>query len=215
LYHDSDQLLLVNEISTLSNILYISGVFQSSELKKLKNSCDCFISLHRSEGWGLNILDSVLSGKPVIVSAFGGSEQYMLPLYEKHNLNELRIPISIVNITKPFGPYSTDMYWAEPNIEAAIYAMRQVYLKPSYYASRAAAVRSDALNILSPQETGLKMKRRLDDIYRCLCSLRPMNMWGSSCFAATTLINSNVSVCRFGIDIGRSLMHSETNYGLS
>ena len=213
LHHDNDKLSLLHKISNIPNVLYISGVFQSSELKKLKVSCDCFVSLHRSEGWGLNILDSVLSGKPVIASAFGGSEQYMLPLYEKHNLNELRIPISIVNVTKTFGPYSTDMFWAEPSIEAAVYAMRQLYLKPNYYASRAAAVRSDAINILSPEETGLKMKRRLDDIYQCLCSLRPaVDLWQSSCFSAVRVLNSlnNNSVCEFGIEIGRSSIQGDT-----
>jgi hypothetical protein len=86
-------------------IVFMDGVLSTTALKTLKRAVDCYISLHRSEGWGLNILESVLMGVPVIHTAFGGSEQFMKPLYE-HSLPELRIPATMINVCSltPYPP---------------------------------------------------------------------------------------------------------------
>jgi glycosyltransferase involved in cell wall biosynthesis len=34
--------------------------------------CDCYVSLHRSEGFGLTIAEAMLLGKPVIATRYGG-----------------------------------------------------------------------------------------------------------------------------------------------
>jgi glycosyltransferase involved in cell wall biosynthesis len=82
---------------TLKRIVFMDGVLSSSLLITLKRSVDCYLSLHRSEGWGLNLLEAVMMGVPVIHSAFGGSEQFMKPLYETL-LPELRIPCTMINV---------------------------------------------------------------------------------------------------------------------
>jgi glycosyltransferase involved in cell wall biosynthesis len=38
---------------------------------------DCFFSLTRSEGWGLNIADALLFGHPVVVTGWGGQLDYL------------------------------------------------------------------------------------------------------------------------------------------
>jgi hypothetical protein len=89
-------------------IVFMDGILSTTALTTLKRAVDCYISLHRSEGWGLNILESVLMGVPVIHTAFGGSEQFMKPLYE-HSLPELRIPYVMINVS-PFHHYHTT-FW--------------------------------------------------------------------------------------------------------
>ena len=39
----------------------------------LINSCDCYVSLHRSEGFGLSIAEAMLMEKPVIVTGYSGN----------------------------------------------------------------------------------------------------------------------------------------------
>jgi glycosyltransferase involved in cell wall biosynthesis len=36
-------------------------------------ACDCFVSLHRSEGFGLGLAEAMLLGKPVIATNYSGT----------------------------------------------------------------------------------------------------------------------------------------------
>ena len=87
----------------------MDGILSTNLLFSLKRSADCYISLHRSEGWGLNLLESVMMGIPVIHTAFGGSEQFMRPLYEKI-LPEFRIPYQMINVTHQFPLFLFDFF---------------------------------------------------------------------------------------------------------
>ena len=40
-------------------------------------ACDCYVSLHRSEGFGLTVAEAMLLGKPVIATRYGGTLEFM------------------------------------------------------------------------------------------------------------------------------------------
>ena len=40
-------------------------------------SCDCYVSLHRSEGLGLTMAEAMYFGKPVIATAYSGNLDFM------------------------------------------------------------------------------------------------------------------------------------------
>ena len=42
------------------------------ELRALQNLCDSFVSLHRSEGYGLGLAECMYLGKPVIGTNWSG-----------------------------------------------------------------------------------------------------------------------------------------------
>ncbi len=52
------------------NIRHIQYHLSGATLKTLKASVDCLVSLHRSEGYGLNLLEFMMLGKPVIATAY-------------------------------------------------------------------------------------------------------------------------------------------------
>ena len=45
----------------------------------LMASVDCFVSLHRSEGFGLGMAQSMYLGKPVIATGYSGNMDFMKP----------------------------------------------------------------------------------------------------------------------------------------
>ena len=53
-------------------VLAIHGVFSFSDLCRLKSLADLYVSPHRSEGFGLNIVESIFLGVPVLCSAYAG-----------------------------------------------------------------------------------------------------------------------------------------------
>ncbi|MEF8761845.1 glycosyltransferase, partial [Stenotrophomonas sp. A3_2] len=55
------------------NVLLISDMLPEGDMALLRAACDCFVSAHRSEGFGLNIAEFMALGKPVIATAYSGN----------------------------------------------------------------------------------------------------------------------------------------------
>jgi glycosyltransferase involved in cell wall biosynthesis len=49
------------------------------DLRKLKAGSDCFVSLHRSEGWGFGMIEAMASGIPVVATAYSGNMDFCTP----------------------------------------------------------------------------------------------------------------------------------------
>src|SRR5205085_9026255 len=47
------------------------------ELDGLMAACDCYVSLHRSEGFGLTMAEAMAIGKPVIATGYSGNVGFM------------------------------------------------------------------------------------------------------------------------------------------
>ena len=56
-----------------SRINFIDAIYSPEEIVGLMSVCDSFVSLHRSEGIGLSIAQSMLLGKPVIATGYSGN----------------------------------------------------------------------------------------------------------------------------------------------
>ena len=74
-------------------------------------SCDCVISLHRAEGYGLLIAKALANGLPVISTNYSGPEDFIdCP-------NAYAVDYELVPIIDPTGIYkSKHGHWADPNI---------------------------------------------------------------------------------------------------
>jgi glycosyltransferase involved in cell wall biosynthesis len=84
-------------ISVDERVVFFNGLCSESDLEQLKLAASCYVSLHRAEGLGLNLMEAALIGVPVIASAYSGSEQFMGPLY-RHLAPELRVPTTTVQV---------------------------------------------------------------------------------------------------------------------
>lgn len=156
------QLWLMND----PRIVLLDGHLIKSHLELLRCASSVYVSLHRSEGWGLNILEAIFSAIPIVVSGFGGSEEYLLPL--SIDTPEIRIPTSEVNLHRNFGPYTTSMKWGEPNNVAAAVAMQLIHSHYQYYSERSVNLRNRAIELLSPYRAGKIVEKRLIDVKKCL-----------------------------------------------
>ena len=95
-YGDKVAAVIEDIVSIGGKVLWIDGVVSDSVLFQLKSAADCYVSLHRSEGWGLNLFESLLAGIPVLATMYGGSEQFMT-LYDGV-LPQLRVPYKLTNV---------------------------------------------------------------------------------------------------------------------
>ena len=86
--------------------------------------CDCFVSLHRSEGFGLPIAEAMALGKPVVATYWSGNVDFM------DESCAGCVEFKIRKLGQDFGTYDAHQQWAEPNIESAARWMRKLYSDP-------------------------------------------------------------------------------------
>ena len=84
-------------------------------------SCDCYASLHRSEGLGLTMAEAMYFGKPVIGTAYSGNLDFMTAQ------NSFLVPTRGVRIGPDAEPSPADGEWAEPDLDHAAELMRSVF----------------------------------------------------------------------------------------
>ena len=112
-------------------------VLSREESYGLLNACDAYVSLHRSEGFGLTMAEAMFFGKPVIATAYSGNLDFMSAD------NSLLIPYEMTPLTLDHPVYRKGNRWAEPSVPAAAEAMRRLVEQPDLARSlgeRAAAM---------------------------------------------------------------------------
>jgi glycosyltransferase involved in cell wall biosynthesis len=82
--------------------------------------CDAYLSLHRSEGFGLNIAEAMLLGKPVVATGWSGNADFMTAG------NSCPVNYHLVRLEQDFGPYRQGHHWADPDLDHAAYYMRRL-----------------------------------------------------------------------------------------
>ena len=127
------------------------------EINGLIAACDCYVSLHRSEGLGLTIAEAMMLGKPSIATAYSGNLDFM------DENNSLLVGYDLTEIETTAGPYEKGHRWAEPSIPEAANAMRWVFNHPEEARLLGERARL-SVRFFSPQECGSRMLDRLNQI---------------------------------------------------
>jgi glycosyltransferase involved in cell wall biosynthesis len=101
-------------------ILLIDGEFTRPRAIALLALSDCFLSLHRSEGFGRGPAEAMLLGKPVIVTDYSGTRDFAT------SETALLVDYELVPVGAEEYPGAQAQVWAEPDIEQAAVAMRRL-----------------------------------------------------------------------------------------
>ena len=135
---------------------YLSAV-QNNTLVALS---DCYVSLHRAEGFGLTIAEAMALGKPAMATAYSGNLEFMT---EK---NSFLCPCQPAEVGPARDPYPATSHWSEPDIERAAQLLRQVYTHPHEASERGLRGAEDIRTLHSPAAAGLLLRDRLAAIRR-------------------------------------------------
>ena len=106
------------------------GVVSRAEHASLVHACDAYVSLHRAEGFGLTTAEAMAIGKPVIATGYSGNLENMTAE------NSWLVPYELVEVGPDARPYPAAARWAEPDVDAAAAAMREVVDHPAEAAKR-------------------------------------------------------------------------------
>ena len=174
-FHPSERVDLVIKVSpqeshytenwrTLRTAAAAAGVrlldrgMSRGELLGLINAADAYVSLHRSEGFGLTMAEAMLMGKPTIATAYSGNLDFMTP-DNSYLVDSVLVPVNAPEVTAPPGAV-----WAEPSVEHAAAQMREIVNHPDESRSRGLRAQADLRDQLSHRASGARMAVRLRTI---------------------------------------------------
>ncbi len=137
-----------------------------AEIDSLLAVCDCFVSLHRSEGFGLGPAEAMSLGKPVILTNWSGNTDYMTPD------NSIGIDYQLIPVGKVIAHYQPDQVWADPDLEQAAYWMKSI-AQDDQLARRIGLLGQETIREkFSPEVAGKLIERRLHYLRSTVLSQR-------------------------------------------
>jgi glycosyltransferase involved in cell wall biosynthesis len=141
-----------------SDIIVVDEYLSASEKDALTARCECYVSLHRSEGFGLTMAEAMAWGKPVIATGYSGNLEFM------DDDNSYLVPFRRGATRTTSRPYPPGLEWAEPDLAEAARLMRHVYENPIEARDKGARGQMRIRKDHSPQRTGEFIAERLDQI---------------------------------------------------
>ncbi|MDQ5978818.1 MAG: hypothetical protein QG602_1792 [Verrucomicrobiota bacterium] len=145
-------------VASLSGTTLITQTLSRTEIYELESACDCFVSLHRAEGFGLAVAECMYLGKPVLSTDWSGTTDFVRP--------ERACPVraSLVTLEKNHGPYTKGQVWAEPDVDHAAWWMQQLHGDPALARRLGENARVAIETELSPAVVGARYRRRLEAV---------------------------------------------------
>ncbi|MCL5048226.1 MAG: glycosyltransferase [Firmicutes bacterium] len=124
--------IIKQKLASINGIL-IEEHISPTEMGSLLSLADIYISLHRSEGFGLGMAESMYLGKPVIGTAYSGNTDFL------NNSTGCPVGYELVKIqpgdfylnptpwyAELHAPKNKPTYWAEPDLDDAVAWIREL-----------------------------------------------------------------------------------------
>ena len=119
-----------------SRVHMITEPLDSLGVRSLIQASDCFVSLHRAEGFGRGLGEAMALGRLALGTGWSGNMDFMTPD------NSLMVNHSMVALTKGDYPHWQGQSWAEPDVDHAFSLLEPILLNPAL--GRALARRGQA-----------------------------------------------------------------------
>ncbi|MEM9223990.1 MAG: glycosyltransferase [Pseudomonadota bacterium] len=144
-------------------IVLLNETLQYEDLIKLKTGCDCFVSLHRSEGWGFGLVESMTVGLPVVSTGYSGNLDFTTPE------NSWLVDYDLIEPREnEYLFVERGQQWAAPKLESAVQQLRAVRADPTERDKRVSAARAFVGEKFSFKERAAAYKTRLDEIFAAI-----------------------------------------------
>jgi glycosyltransferase involved in cell wall biosynthesis len=156
--NEADFAALQQSVQDLSGTVLLTETLSRADIYALEAACDCFVSLHRSEGFGLAVAESMYLGKPVIATDWSATAEYVTPE------NGCPVRTRLVTLEQNHGPYAKGSTWAEPDASHAAEHMRRLFADRELAERLGRNARTTVETRFAPDVIGARYRRRLECI---------------------------------------------------
>lgn len=154
--HPSNRQILRAAAAQHLEVLLVEHYLDQQGTRTLMATCDCYVSPHRSEGFGLTMAEAMSFGKPLIGTGYSGNLEFM------NDANSYLVPYTLQPIGPGSEPYPPEARWAEPDIAVAAALMREVYEKRGSAAAKGEQARTDLIRFHSAAARADFIKERVE-----------------------------------------------------
>lgn len=152
----------VKELNKLTkshgNIIILDKRHSRQEVDALLSQIDCYVSLHRSEGFGLGPAEAMSLGKPCILTNWSGNTEYMTAE------NCMAVDYQLRTLEKDFGPYNAGQRWADADVGQAAKYMSALAGDPDLAHQLGQNAKASIEENFSPRAIGELIEKRLAEI---------------------------------------------------
>jgi glycosyltransferase involved in cell wall biosynthesis len=157
---------LKKAIGGYGNIQIVDERLSKTGVYGLMASCDCYASLHRSEGLGLTMAEAMYLDKPVIATGYSGNMDFMTAD------NSYLVDYKMVDVhPNDYPPFEKGYVWADPDVGQATELMRYVYRERGRAREMGLKAGREIRSLLDVKSEGRRVRGRLADIYAGLGSV--------------------------------------------
>jgi len=140
-------------------ILLINETLSYDELVRLKAASDCYISLHRSEGWGFGMIEAMNLKVPVVCTGYSGNMDFCS--------EDTAWLVDYTEVTLDRDDYifvRRGQKWADPDVDHAARQLRAVYDDPAARAAKVEAAFQNVQQNFSAKAIAKRYETRLREI---------------------------------------------------
>ncbi len=137
-------------------ITLLTGGVSRIQYAAMLTACDAYVSLHRSEGLGLPMIEAMYLDKPVIATDYGGCLDFL------DETTGWPVDYRISRIETSIGPYPAGAKWADPDIADATQKMLSVLENPEQTRSRCREARIKVNELYSARAAGERFLKELE-----------------------------------------------------
>ena len=157
---------LKDSLSDRDDIIFFDKSLSKIEFNSLLRSCDVFVSLHRSEGFGLVPAEAMYLGIPSIATGYSANLDFMN--FENSCLVDYDlIPVEDNVIYLPLFEGKLTPKWADPNIKQTSEYMIKLCKDRDFYKKIAENAQVSIKQNFSIEKTVSKLKERYNEIRGC------------------------------------------------
>lgn len=145
-------------VGDLPGTKLITETLPRADIYALEAACDCFVSLHRAEGFGLAVAECMYLGKPVISTNWSATAEFV------DASNGCPVDCALVTLDRHHGPYAKGSVWADPSVSHAASWMKTISQDRALAKTLGTAARTTMETRYSPAVIGTRYRRRLEGI---------------------------------------------------
>ncbi len=150
---------LRDELEGMNNYKIMTDTFPQEELYSLISLCDVYVSLHRSEGFGLVMAEAMSLGTVCIATNYSANLDFM------NKDNSLLVDYKMVPVgLKKHYLYSEKDLWADANVEQASEYMIKLYKDKELYNRLKENAQKYISEEFSIKRSTEKIEKRIDEI---------------------------------------------------
>ena len=140
-------------------IILIDDLIGVDGVLSVHHHCDCYVTMTRSEGFGIPAFVSASMGKPLIIPNYSVFPEH----FNEDTAYMIDVPreVPVENMQHISALYTSDMVWGDPSIDSCRARMREVFNNREAANAKGAAARSYVEQNLNYETIGSLMKDRL------------------------------------------------------